>query len=463
MDFLEKTLDAGFAELIDAKTFNEVCANYHELFNMPIRVFDQEGNLVSESAHALPVCEYLTTFDAGRHICDEIRREVKGIALEGDDMLHLDCVCSLTYAIAPIRFQGKNLGKIVFGPYLPSSVEQVPQKLLALDSNVEKKVIRDLLAEMRGVSKIAIKRIVAAMIAVIDVILFNAHKAYVTNEMHMESIRESYRELTEKNRQLEEMNEHIHEFERLKANFLSTVSHELRTPLTSIIGYSDMLFEGLAGELGQEQKQFVQTIKTKGDELLKLISSILDFSRFETGHLNLRRLDIDPKELVEKSVANNVDLAKRRGIRLLLDVPNALPTVSVDPERIETAIDHLIENAIKFSTPGAMVKVSAEISPPDEDATEDDGFGFVLMASPEMLEISVEDWGIGISENEQDQIFAPFGQIDNSSTREQGGAGLGLAVVKHFVEAHGGQVKIRSRAGEGSRFSLWLPMIKEAP
>jgi signal transduction histidine kinase len=86
-----------------------------------------------------------------------------------------------------------------------------------------------------------------------------------------------------------------------------------------------------------------------------------------------------------------------------------------------------------------------------------------LMASPEMLEISVEDWGIGISENEQDQIFAPFGQIDNSSTREQGGAGLGLAVVKHFVEAHGGQVKIRSRAGEGSRFSLWLPMIKEAP
>ena len=167
MDFLEKTLDAGLAELIDAKTFAEVCANYHELFNMPIRVFDQKGNLVSESAHALPVCEYLTTFDAGRHICDEIRREVKGIALEGDDMLHLDCVCSLTYAIAPIRFQGKNLGKIVFGPYLPSSVEEVPPKLLALDSNVKKKVIRDLLAEMRGVSKIAIKRIVAAMIAVI--------------------------------------------------------------------------------------------------------------------------------------------------------------------------------------------------------------------------------------------------------------------------------------------------------
>jgi signal transduction histidine kinase len=340
-------------------------------------------------------------------------------------------------------------------------VEQVPQKLLDLDSSVEKKVIRDLLAEMRGVSKIAITRIVSAMIAVIDVILFNAHKAYVTNEMHLESIRESYRELTEKNRQLEEMNEHINEFERLKANFLSTVSHELRTPLTSIIGYSDMLFEGLAGELGQEQKQFVQTIKTKGDELLKLISSILDFSRFETGHLNLRRLDIDPKELVEKSVANNVDLAKRRGIRLLLDVPGELPTVSVDPERIETSIDHLIENAIKFSTPGAMVKVSAKISPPDEDATEDDGFGFVLMASPEMLEISVEDWGIGISEIEQDQIFAPFSQIDNSSTREQGGAGLGLAVVKHFVEAHGGQVKIQSRAGEGSQFSLWLPMIKE--
>ncbi len=77
------------------------------------------------------------------------------------------------------------------------------------------------------------------------------------------------------------------------------------------------------------------------------------------------------------------------------------------------------------------------------------------------LEISVEDWGIGISENDQEQIFSPFTQIDNSSTREQGGAGLGLAVVKHFVEAHGGQVKIRSSAGEGSRFSLWLPVVKQ--
>ncbi len=460
VDFLEKTLEANLADLMDAETFNEVCSNYHELFNMPLRVIDQNGNLVSEAIHFQPVCEYLDTFDAGRKRCREIRLKVKNTTLDGDEVLHLDCVCSLVYTVAPIRFQGKNLGKIVFGPYLPAAVDQVPEQMLELDSAIEKKVVRDKLKGMRGVSKIAIERIAAAMTSVIDVILFNAHKSYITNEMHLESVRESYRELTEKNRQLEEMNEHIQEFERLKANFLSTVSHELRTPLTSIIGYSDMLFEGLAGELGSEQKQFVQTIKTKGDELLKLISSILDFSRFETGHLNLHLVDIDPRELVEKSVNNSIDLAKRRGINLLLDVPEGMPMVSVDPEGIETAIDHLIENAIKFSSLGAVVKVSAEISQADDNATEDDGFGFVLMASPNMLEISVEDWGIGISETEQDQIFSPFTQIDNSSTREQGGAGLGLAVVKHFVEAHGGQVKIRSSAGEGSRFSLWLPMIE---
>jgi ligand-binding sensor protein len=163
VDFLEKTLEANLAELMDADTFNEVCSNYHELFNMPLRVIDQNGKLVSEAIHSPPVCDYLDTFKAGRKCCRETRIEVKDIALDGDDVLHLDCACSLMYTIAPIRFQGNNLGKIVFGPYLPATVEQVPEKLLALDSGIEKQLVRDKLGAMRGVSKIAMKRIVAAM------------------------------------------------------------------------------------------------------------------------------------------------------------------------------------------------------------------------------------------------------------------------------------------------------------
>jgi signal transduction histidine kinase len=294
------------------------------------------------------------------------------------------------------------------------------------------------------------------------VILFSAHKAYVTSELHVAAIRESYHDLTEKNRRLEEMHEEMREFERQKSNFLAMVSHELRTPLTSIIGYSDMLSEGIAGTLGEEQRQFVETIKTKGDELLRLISSILDFSQIDTGHMALQLTETGVEELLRASVHNNRELATRRGVKLSYEVPKDLPRITLDPEKIRTSIGHLIDNAVKFSPPDTVVKVSAQVVPSSEEDGAEDGFGFVLMASPDMLEISVEDFGPGIEDAEQASIFKPFTQLDASSTREHGGAGLGLAIVKHYVEAHGGRVKVMSNVGEGSRFAIRLPLTDSA-
>jgi signal transduction histidine kinase len=313
---------------------------------------------------------------------------------------------------------------------------------------------------MRQTSGSVIRKIATAMLSVLDAVLFSAHKALVTSQMHIASVQEAHQALTKKNQELEEMNEQIKAFERLKSSFLSTVSHELRTPLTSIIGYSDMLSEGMAGSLDEDQRQFIRTIKTKGEELLKLISAILDFSQIETGHLNLRKRETDPKKLLDEVIEETEETAERRGVKLVTDLAGDLRPVELDSERIQAAVGHLVDNAIKFSPPGGVVKVSARVTPSEHDAEdEDDGVGFVLMTAPDWLDITIEDFGEGIDEENHELIFAPFTQLDDSTTREHGGAGLGLAVVKHFVEAHGGRVSVQSTPAKGSTFTIRLPIM----
>ncbi len=459
MGSLGQSLNASLAELLEGSSFTEVCLSYYNLFEVPIRVFDKEGNLLAEVVQTHGPCQYLNRFEAGRKICTATRLEVKKPETDSTELSFTDCICGLRYTQAPIIFQTEVAGKIVLGPYLPTELKQLSESLTGVDERFDVPFLKEELGKLRKVSQTAIRRIAAAIASVVDVILFSSQKAHVTTQMHIAAVRESYRELSDKNRELEEMNEQMQEFERLKSNFLSTVSHELRTPLTSIIGYSDMLVEGIAGDLGDEQKQFVKTIKAKGDELLKLISSILDFSRIETGHLDLHWMECNPSDVVEAAVDANQDLADRRGARLVLDVAEGLPTVSLDPERVRTAVDHLVQNAVKFSSPGSVVKVTVQIISPEEEDVPEDGLGFVLMSKPDMLEIAVEDFGIGISEGDQAQIFSPFTQLDNSSTREHGGSGLGLAVVKYYISAHGGEVRVSSRVDEGSKFSIWIPLV----
>ena len=460
MDPVEPTLTPTLNELIDGETFGEVLDSFYKLFDVPCRVFDEKGALLAGLTDTNSICKYINSFDGGRSHCTETRTRIKRALPETEEIGYLECFCGLKYAIMPLEYQTSIIGKLVFGPYLPAELERIPSAVREIDPKLDLGAYREIVSGSRRVGRRSLNRVMDTIAAVMGVILFSAHKAYVTSELHVAAIRESYHDLTEKNRKLEEMHERMREFERQKSNFLAMVSHELRTPLTSIIGYSDMLSEGIAGTLGDEQRQFVETIKTKGDELLRLISSILDFSQIDTGHLTLQPVQADVAELLQSSVHNNRELATRRGIRLATETPGDLPPITLDPEKIRTSIGHLIDNAIKFSPPGTVVKVSAQIVPSSEEDGAEDGFGFVLMASPDMLEIAVEDFGPGIEDADQASIFNPFKQLDESSTREHGGAGLGLAIVKHYVEAHGGRVVVASSVGEGSRFSIRLPLTE---
>lgn len=250
------------------------------------------------------------------------------------------------------------------------------------------------------------------------------------------------RALTEKNVRLKQAVERLEQADRAKSNFFATVSHELRTPLTSVIGYSEMLLEGLAGALNPEQREYMRTVMEKGDQLLRIINGILDISRMEAGQMQFERVSFDVGEVIEVALATVTPHARRKQLALSKIVAKGLPPVLGDRDRSRQVLINLLNNAIKFTPEAGSV---------------------IVAASPgaKCVRIEVRDSGIGVAPEYHQRIFEPFFQVDNSSTREYGGTGLGLNIVKRFVEAQGGAVGIESEAGRGATFFFTLPVASD--
>jgi len=291
---------------------------------------------------------------------------------------------------------------------------------------------------------------------VLDVILFSGHKALLTSQMHLASIKESYRELEEKNERLEEAYDRLKELDRLKSNFLATVSHELRTPLTSIMGYGEMLAEGVAGELNDEQAEFVETIRAKSEQLLGLIMSLLDLSKLESGTTAVRVTRLAIGTVLEETISTLAPVAMKKGVSIELDVPVDLPPVLGDAERLRQVFINLADNAVKFTPSGGSVKIVARAT------VEQTNEPALVIVAPlrQVVEVRVIDTGIGVPEPERAKVFDAFYQIDQSSTREYGGAGLGLSIVKRLVEAHQGSIHVEANEPQGAVFVVWLPAAR---
>jgi signal transduction histidine kinase len=279
--------------------------------------------------------------------------------------------------------------------------------------------------------------------------------------MHLSSVRESFRELEDKNRKLQEAFDKLSELDRLKSNFLGVVSHELRTPLTSIIGYSEMLSEGIAGPLVGDQVKFVQTINQKGEQLLELIMSLLDLSKLESGTMSLRKNTVSMAKLLSEVASTLEPKARKKSIAIECAVDPGLPPAQGDAERLRQVFINLVDNAIKFSPADTSVRLVAGVVSPDEGRSKEEGFS-LLEPSRRMLEVRVIDTGMGVPEEERTKIFDAFYQIDSSSTREYEGTGLGLSIVKRLVDAHGGKVSVTGNHPTGAVFSVWLPIAGSA-
>ena len=449
-------------DLVDREALGEVCRSFFELFGLPIRVFSNAGTLLADVHQQRSICTYVNALEEGKGACLRTVGEVRRLVPEGDETIH-PCFTGAVYRVVPIHYDGRRLGRFVVGPYLPAELREVPRSLLELHPSMQADVAKEHLQEMPRVRRETAEKITAHFSRVLDLILFSGHRAYLTSNMHLASVRANFRELAEKTQRLQQAYDKLKELDRLKSNFLATMSHELRTPLTSIIGYSEMLATGLGGPLNSEQQEFVETIRSKGDHLLELITSLLDMSKFEQGQLHLHAETVDAGRLIDDVLRTVAPVAAKKRVSLESRVEPNLPRLMGDEARLRQVLQNLTDNAIKFTPAGGRVMLEARgVEMGLSDGDEDDHSGFVLMAASQRgTEIVVSDTGIGIPEDQLERIFDAFYQVDGSATREHGGTGLGLSIVKKLVEAHGGKIRVESELGKGSAFYVTFPEADE--
>jgi signal transduction histidine kinase len=285
----------------------------------------------------------------------------------------------------------------------------------------------------------------------LDLLAHHAHARELAASTHDEAMRMTFAELTDQNHRLQRAVARLEELDRLKSNFLAMMSHELRTPLTSVIGYAEMMAEGLAGPVTGEQRDYLTTILGKADQLLQLITAVLDVASLESGPLALDRAALSLADIVASEVALFTPQAGKRGIAIDLEARGGC-TVVGDRKKIRQIVSSLLSNAVKFTPDRGRVGVAVRPGPlsPYEPG-----------GASHAVQLVVTDSGIGISRDQISKIFEPFFQVDSSSTRAFGGTGLGLTLAKAYVEAHGGRIWVDTAPGQGSTFVATFPLREE--
>lgn len=251
----------------------------------------------------------------------------------------------------------------------------------------------------------------------------------------------------ERTRRLEIANRRLRELDRLKSELLANVSHELYTPLNVIMGFSQVLLEGLHGPLADEQARLIENILSSGQRLKGSFDDLIDMARLSANEVLIypKLVPLNPlitsvKVLIERS-------AQEKEIDFIVEAAPGIENVWADETKLKRMLYELLNNAIKFTSQGGKVTLRAFKHPAQQ---------------PTELHLEVSDTGIGIPADELKGIFDPFQQVDSSLARRFGGLGLGLAVVRHYAELHGGRIWVESQAGIGSTFTLALPLLSSS-
>lgn len=292
-----------------------------------------------------------------------------------------------------------------------------------------------------------------AIATALSEILHFAYATWVTSQLHLQTSASAWRALSQQNAELQRAVEQMRQLDELKSNFLATVSHELRTPLTSVIGFSEMLVEGVAGDLNPEQADYVRTILSRGEELLGLITHVLEMSQLEAGAVRLQLEAMAVGDLVDGAADAVRLVADQAEVVIVRDI-GPLPPILVDREKMHRVLVNLLGNAIKFSPRGSQVTVRAVAAPIRRPFVEETLFG---EEASDAVRITVSDHGIGIASDQLVRIFEPFYQADSGPTRRHGGAGLGLSIVRNILRAHGGEAWAESTLGSGTDMHVTVP------
>ena len=256
-----------------------------------------------------------------------------------------------------------------------------------------------------------------------------------------DKVQDKTQELTEVNQSLVVSLQRLQELDRIKDEFLANMSHELRTPLNAVIGFSGLLLLENADRIPEDIKDDLHLIHANGRSLLSMINSILDLSKIEVGKFEVELVEMDPLPLLEEVRALTGGLILDRPIRFTFEPPAWKARVMGDPMRFKQVITNLVGNAIKFTERGQVI--------------------LRVLRVGNRLRISIRDTGIGMSPEEMARLFKPFQQVDGSITRRFGGTGLGLALSQRLIAMMDGLITVESEKGEGSTFTVEMPLLGE--
>lgn len=234
----------------------------------------------------------------------------------------------------------------------------------------------------------------------------------------------------------------LKELDRMKSEFLANISHELRTPMNSILGYTSLVLDGVDGPLTDDMKRSLERVENNARHLLDLINDLLDLSRIEAGKMKLEMAPVDIGDSAMEVCADLDSIAQQKKVNLECTVKPGDHVVTADPVRVKEVMLNLVGNALKFTSQGTVAVTVDQWKGEEEDGG---------------VKVLVEDTGQGIPEEHLGEIFEAFKQLDGSTTRIHGGAGLGLSIAKKLVEMHGGKIIVTSRVGVGSVFTVWWP------
>jgi signal transduction histidine kinase len=247
----------------------------------------------------------------------------------------------------------------------------------------------------------------------------------------------------ERTSDLNEALQRLSELSQMKANFVANISHELRTPLTHVKGYLELLVTESLGPVSDDQRRALLVSQRATTKLESLIEDIIMFSLASRGEMSMKLDQIDIGRIVSLAAKSASSKADERGVQVIAVVPENIPTVQADPEKIGWVVNQLLDNGIKFTPSGGSVVI----------ALKEEGVNLLIC--------SVTDTGIGIPSSRLAEVFEPFHQLDASSTRHFGGTGLGLSLVRQIVEAHGSMLDIQSVEGKGSTLKFPLLAVRE--
>ncbi|MCX7991841.1 MAG: ATP-binding protein [Proteobacteria bacterium] len=387
---------------------------------------------------------------------DGILRIKKHIGLKEEDVNKIEFECDSNTYVAKVFESRKievieDVDKLAVPPKIKRLSDDTPIKSLTVApivvANVPLGVIVTVHKDKRFFSE-TFQNFLQGLANQLGLALKNAELYEELNKLNIDlenKVKERTIELERKSKLLEEANIHLKEVDRLKSQFLATMSHELRTPLNSIIGYTQLILDGVDGSITEEQRQDLERIEKNGKHLLQLINDILDLSKIEAGKMELNIEKVSLRELIDNIIPMVRPLIAEKKISFNIKIEKNV-TVLADRQRLSQVLINLLTNSVKFTQEG-FIEIGCTLK---KD-----------LINKTWAEIYVKDTGIGISKENQALIFEAFRQVDDKSAKKPKGTGLGLSITKRLVEMHGGSIWVESELNQGTTMFFTMPVSEE--